>query len=189
MSYQMSWNVKCHEMSNDMKCWMSNVKCQEISNVMKCQMSWTVECPEMSNVWSMTLFEGSRETEARRRFGERDEIVFPLNVPKLVISPLQLLLATWEEFPFTDKKLRHFLQLENVPQAAWRDLRLLLSTRSEPTFSGQRWWICICSPWSPRLFCHWGWGHVDFTTRLLSVDFILVNLPPQDLHSTYTPTR
>ena len=92
-----------------------------------------------------------------------------------------------EETPFLQTR-----RLDRVGERApssLRDLRLLLSTRSEPTFSGQRWWTCICSPWSPRLLCHWGWGHVDFTTRLLFVDFILVNLPPQDLHSTYTPTR
>ena len=48
--YEMSWNVKCHEMSNvkchempydmNVKCQMSlNVKCHEMSNVMKCKMS------------------------------------------------------------------------------------------------------------------------------------------------------
>ena len=31
-----------------MKCQMSNVKCHDMSNVMKCQMSLSVKCHEMS---------------------------------------------------------------------------------------------------------------------------------------------
>ena len=82
-----------------------------------------------------------------------------------------------EETPFLQTR-----RLDRVGERApssLRDLRLLLSTRSKPTFSGQRWWTCICSPWSPRLLCHWGWGHVDITTRLLFVDWFL-NLKPDD---------
>ena len=56
MKCQMSWNVKCHEMSNVMKCHhheMSNVMKfhhHEMSNVMKCQMSWNFKCHEVSNL-------------------------------------------------------------------------------------------------------------------------------------------
>ena len=40
MKFQMSRNVKCHEMSRSVtKCQMSKVKCLELSNVMNCQMS------------------------------------------------------------------------------------------------------------------------------------------------------
>ena len=42
MKCQMLWNVKSHEMSND--------KCHEMTNVMKCQTSWNVKRHEMSNI-------------------------------------------------------------------------------------------------------------------------------------------
>ena len=47
----MSWNVKCHEMSNVMKCQMSwSVKCHEVSKVFKCQTSPNGKCHQISNV-------------------------------------------------------------------------------------------------------------------------------------------
>ena len=47
--YQISWNVKCHEMSNVIKCQMSwTVKCNKMSNVMTCQISWNADAGYMT---------------------------------------------------------------------------------------------------------------------------------------------
>ena len=52
----MIWNLKRHEISNDMKSQMTrNVKRHKISNILKCKMSWNVKCHEMLilmlNLW------------------------------------------------------------------------------------------------------------------------------------------
>ena len=54
---KITWNVKWHEMSNDMKCQMTwNVKWHEMSNDAKWQMTRNVKWHEMSNdmKWHMT---------------------------------------------------------------------------------------------------------------------------------------
>ena len=51
MKWQMTRNVKWHEMSNDMNCQMTwHVKWHEISNDMKCQMTWNVK---WQDTWNM----------------------------------------------------------------------------------------------------------------------------------------
>ena len=58
MKWKMSWNIKCHEISNVMKCQMSWNE-----NFMKCQMLWNINC-QMS--WSVKIYEVSKVLKCQR---------------------------------------------------------------------------------------------------------------------------
>ena len=100
----MSWNVKCHEMLNIMKCKMSwNVKCHEMSNVIKCQMSWNVKCREMSNItkcWCWCWIYDSKQTRPALHTSERT--IVPRTVIFKVCSLVLEKLAA-----FSPKAARH----------------------------------------------------------------------------------